>query len=214
MNDGKILRNKIKKTNYGGLLFRSRTEAKWAVFFDTLGVKYDYEPFFEEVGNDYISYNYLPDFYLPSQEKFIEVKPGKPTELEEQKAAFWCKDILEIVVLFNLQPPTDKLENGWLYYFPNIKKTPMVMQHYWWGECQQCGYIDIAEHAYVTACGCRNIDYYNNVWEKEEIDERGYSKSFSRSKRLMKAYSIAKNYKFNYGHNKRVTMVKYQSSLF
>ncbi len=205
---------KARKTNYGGVLFRSRIEARWAVFLDSLGVEYDYEPFYEEVGNDYVYYNYMPDFYLPKQEKFIEVKPGKPTVVEERKAAFWCKDIQDIVILFNLNPPTDKLENGWLYHFPSIKKVPMVMENYWWGECRKCGHIDISEYAYVTSCGCYNIDYYNKVWEKEEIGSQEYSKSFSRSKRLMKAYLTAKKYNFNPGLNPRVIMVKYQSSLF
>lgn len=32
------------ETYYNGYRFRSRLEARWAVFFDTLGVKYEYEP--------------------------------------------------------------------------------------------------------------------------------------------------------------------------
>lgn len=38
--------NSIKpiETYYKGYRFRSRLEARWAVFFDALGVKYEYEP--------------------------------------------------------------------------------------------------------------------------------------------------------------------------
>ena len=32
------------KTEYGGVTYRSQTEARWAVFFDTLGVEFQYEP--------------------------------------------------------------------------------------------------------------------------------------------------------------------------
>jgi len=41
--------------------FRSRLEARWAVFFDTLGVKYEYE----KEGYDLDGTWYLPDFWLP-----------------------------------------------------------------------------------------------------------------------------------------------------
>lgn len=47
------------ETIYNGYRFRSRLEARWAVFFDRLGVKYEYEPegFHLPDGS-----NYLPDF--------------------------------------------------------------------------------------------------------------------------------------------------------
>lgn len=32
------------ETIYNGYRFRSRLEARWAVFFDALGVEYQYEP--------------------------------------------------------------------------------------------------------------------------------------------------------------------------
>lgn len=43
------------ETEYGGYKFRSRLEARWAVFFDMLGIKWEYE---EEL--DYI-YNRRSD---------------------------------------------------------------------------------------------------------------------------------------------------------
>ena len=205
---------KPKTTNYGEILYRSRIEAKWAVFFDSLGVEYEYEPYYEEVGTDHVTYNYLPDFYLPNQEIFLEIKPGIPVELEKRKAAFWCKDIQDIIILFNINPPTDKLENGWLFHFPNIKKIPIIMKYYWWGECPKCGHIDIAEYAYITSCGCFSPEYYNDLYIKEEISGKNLSKSLSRSIRLMKAYSVSKNYQFKLGNNERVQKLKYQSSLF
>ena len=38
--------NEIKaiETEYNGYRFRSRLEARWAVFFDAMGIKYEYEP--------------------------------------------------------------------------------------------------------------------------------------------------------------------------
>ena len=32
------------ETIYKGYRFRSRLEARWAVFFDALGIEYEYEP--------------------------------------------------------------------------------------------------------------------------------------------------------------------------
>ena len=47
------------ETEYNGYRFRSRLEARWAVFFDALGVRYEYEPEgFRLPGGDW----YLPDF--------------------------------------------------------------------------------------------------------------------------------------------------------
>ena len=35
---------KAIETYYKGYRFRSRLEARWAVFFDAAGIKYEYEP--------------------------------------------------------------------------------------------------------------------------------------------------------------------------
>ena len=49
------------QTEYKGYLFRSRLEARWAVFFDRLGVKWEYEPEGYDLGDGLL---YLPDFLL------------------------------------------------------------------------------------------------------------------------------------------------------
>lgn len=69
-------------TFYNGYLFRSRLEARWAVFFDRLGVKYQYE---RETWD--VDPWYLPDFYLPEQECWVEIKGPTPTAEEKRKAA-------------------------------------------------------------------------------------------------------------------------------
>ena len=82
------------ETRYAGCRFRSRLESRWAVFFDTLGIKWEYEPQgFENRmfctcrlnGNEFESWGgvdqcdgarcrYLPDFYLPELQAWVEVK--------------------------------------------------------------------------------------------------------------------------------------------
>lgn len=85
------------KTKYNGHLFRSRLEARWAVFLDALHVSYEYEP------EGYVLDNgmwYLPDFRVkcwgfrgdrdgPPFDLFIEVK-GEMRPDDEQKIRAFC----------------------------------------------------------------------------------------------------------------------------
>lgn len=70
------------ETVYKGYRFRSRLEARWAVFFDTLGIPYQYEIEGFDLGSGIW---YLPDFWLPDQKYWIEIKGSEPTEQERQK---------------------------------------------------------------------------------------------------------------------------------
>lgn len=65
------------ETRYGGCRFRSRTEARWAVFFDALGIAWEYE----REGYELPSGRYLPDFWLPQ----IQGNPG----LVENEIGVW-----------------------------------------------------------------------------------------------------------------------------
>lgn len=62
------------ETSYRGYRFRSRLEARWAIFFDTLEIKWEYEPEGYRMSDGTC---YLPDFWLPSFScgMFVEVKP-------------------------------------------------------------------------------------------------------------------------------------------
>lgn len=66
------------ETQYGGCRFRSRLEARWAVAFDALGVRWQYEPEGFEVGYRLSmrdeNFRYLPDFWLPELGLWVEVK--------------------------------------------------------------------------------------------------------------------------------------------
>ena len=66
------------RTRYSGILFRSRLEARWAVFFDALGVKWEYE----KEGYELPSGRYLPDFFLPDW-GWVEIKGQEPTGQEQ-----------------------------------------------------------------------------------------------------------------------------------
>lgn len=76
---------KAIETVYNGYRFRSRLEARWAVFFDALGIEYQYELEGFELGN---GIKYLPDFRVKSNffTGWIEIKPQFPNEIEIEKA--------------------------------------------------------------------------------------------------------------------------------
>lgn len=72
---------KAIETRYAGCHFRSRLEARWAVFFDAMQIQWEYEPerfalpqTFEESERCLPVRTYLPDFYLPENETWVEVK--------------------------------------------------------------------------------------------------------------------------------------------
>lgn len=66
------------ETQYAGCRFRSRLEARWAVFFDAAAIPWLYEPEGYELSD---GRRYLPDFYLPECDTWIEVK-GSASNLD------------------------------------------------------------------------------------------------------------------------------------
>jgi hypothetical protein len=89
---------KAIETHYKGYRFRSRLEARWAVFFDSLGVKWCYE----QEGYQLQSGWYLPDFWLPEVGTgcFVEIKPSKMSEDEESKINALAEQSNQYVMAF------------------------------------------------------------------------------------------------------------------
>ncbi len=145
------------RTEYGGITFRSRLEARWAVFFDALGIRYFYEPHIS-------SLRCFPDFWLPSLQAYIEIKPNsqKKDARAETKARDLAKYTKKRVYLFfsEVQPPNlgDGKGSAWVFY-PDREEA----QHHWC-ECPKCGHIAIAPYRgsitdwSCSACG-HSIDY-------------------------------------------------------
>lgn len=105
---------KAIETAYKGYRFRSRLEARWAVFFDALGLKWEYEPEgFELPGG----VRYLPDFYIgtyvPGRVGYgpwVEVKGVQPTPSEINKMTALCEAHCSYGLLVWGQPA----ESNWL----------------------------------------------------------------------------------------------------
>ncbi len=141
------------RTAYNNYLFRSRLEARWAVFFDALGIRYEYEPEMQEVGKIQV-YNYIPDFFLPDLDLYVEIKGQQPNETELSKAAGWARDVEDIIILFgNINKPI-----GWFLAVPyGYVKDPVPILHrdYAFCECLRCGKIGVSANA------CEMPDFCN-----------------------------------------------------
>jgi hypothetical protein len=96
---------KAIETTYKSITFRSRLEARWAIFFDTLGIRYEYEAKTYTVLDDVW---YLPDFTLVEFPfvSIVEVKPSAPTKLEVAKCRSLSKQV-GLVSIFAGVPSVD-----------------------------------------------------------------------------------------------------------
>lgn len=79
-------------TPFQGVQYRSRTEARWAVFFDALGLDYRYEP---ELLTLSTRERYLPDFWIEDFQAWFEVKPNNEAVVTEEcvKARILARDL-------------------------------------------------------------------------------------------------------------------------
>ena len=114
--------NEIKaiETKYKGYRFRSRLEARWAVYFDTLGVAWEYEPEGFDLGNGLY---YLPDFKIKCIDcigpvgydrnwrwVYVEVKGGIKNGInlkieDKKKITSFVKSGNEIILLGDIPDP-------------------------------------------------------------------------------------------------------------
>lgn len=96
------------ETRYGNRHFRSRLEARWAVYFDVAGIEWDYEPEKFKTDNGQA---YIPDFWLPgvgSQDDktfkragaYFEVKGPAPDEEAIDKAYSLSRQTKKSVFIF------------------------------------------------------------------------------------------------------------------
>ena len=74
------------QTSYSGYKFRSRLEARWSIFFETLGWKWHYEAEGYHLPNGQM---YLPDFQF-SEHIYGEVKPEHAPMSDFDKARALC----------------------------------------------------------------------------------------------------------------------------
>ena len=81
------------ETHYNGYRFRSRLEARWAVFLDSIGFDYDYEPEGFKLGNGLF---YLPDFYISTNNSWVEIKGREITDKDLEKMLAFCAEKCDV----------------------------------------------------------------------------------------------------------------------
>lgn len=94
---------KAINTKYKNYNFRSRTEARWAIFLDRMGVSWEYEIEGFEFSD---GTRYLPDFYLTVQypdktmKMWVEVKGTYPSTYEIKKLHALGKESKTLCLFF------------------------------------------------------------------------------------------------------------------
>lgn len=91
---------KAKMTEYKGVYFRSRLEARWCEFFENLGVRFEYEP---EKQTTSIG-GYIPDFYFRSLKTWVEIKGARPTAAELTKLEDVCRETNKTGLIISSYP--------------------------------------------------------------------------------------------------------------
>jgi hypothetical protein len=171
------------ETFFHGYRFRSRLEARWAVFFLYLNIPYEYEPEGFNLGE---AGYYLPDFWLPQQECWVEIKPGRPSDEETAR----------LEALVNTSGHRGYIFYGAVPYPDPSEQHDPESAHYldtygwdcthWWCECPKCGSLDIQFEGRAERNKCDCFDA-----EKKHIS--GYG-----TRRLQEAYAAARKARFDY----------------
>lgn len=92
------------ETRYKGYRFRSRLEARWAVFFDAMGIKWEYEKEGYHLEDGSL---YLPDFWLTELGAFAEIKGQPFTDSESGKCDQLARQSGQMVFKL-VGPPSDE----------------------------------------------------------------------------------------------------------
>lgn len=137
---------KAIETVYRGVRYRSRIEARWAVAYTSLGVPFEYE----KEGFDLSGVGlYLPDFWLPDQGCWVEIKGMKPSDDEEKKCAALAEASGRAVILFpctipeiedeaNLRCPSDGCDGAYIFHPDGGGDN-----YYRWCVCPDCSTVGI-----------------------------------------------------------------------
>lgn len=160
------------ETTYRGYRFRSRLEARWAVFFDAAGIKWLYE----QQGFEVNGKPYLPDFLLPAF-GYFEVRGIKFDCDDELLQALADGTGHTVYIAFEEIPKPESCGqgNGYLRsFFPGFTKdeypgdmydgsSDFMFPYLAWGSddmflrCTSCGDVVIADASYGTmkgVCAC------------------------------------------------------------
>ncbi|EOS73258.1 hypothetical protein C819_03983 [Lachnospiraceae bacterium 10-1] len=208
---------KAIQTEYKGYLFRSRLEARWAVFFDACGVDWEYEPEGYDLGN---GIHYLPDFLLKRvqlggygsgsefseiRSLYVEVK-GQMTQADSEKIlAFYKAGLADglpaisdtpVLVLGDIPPGTtlDRMRS----WVDAESGRPFP----WGARAFHSGTVDGMD---CTAFPCVNREGYLELFGQAEE----YNRRFIDRRATERAYRLARQARFEHGETPKVRRARY-----
>lgn len=170
---------KAIETEYKGYRFRSRLEARWAVFFDTLEIKWEYEKEGYTLAD---GTNYLPDFWIPLDDDipeeyghFIEIKAHQPNTKE-----------METLLKFS--------EKSWggIYCFWDMTETDWRVSYFWRSLHKELIY----DPKYIYL---RPIDPSEHIVSFPFSFSFLFFPDFYKAKKLSDALKAARSARFEYG---------------
>lgn len=148
---------KALETRYAGCRFRSRLEARWAVFFDEMHIQWEYEP----QGFLVDGTPYLPDFWLPHQNVYYEVKPRALLSDYRQRLELLAQLGKRRVVLAagNIPRPDRHqpacAEDDSAEFFMEVFDKEGWDNYYAWCRCDTCGATDVQFMGFADRnCSC------------------------------------------------------------
>jgi hypothetical protein len=183
---------KAIETVYKGYRFRSRLEARWAVFFDALGIKWEYEKEGYDLGK---AGRYLPDFWLPDYKYWIEIKAENPSQGEWDKAyELSSKSGRPVHICVGLPDIRGRVDS--FYYEESNSGGGLTMEDWvYWCACSKCDKPDIA---FGTTSQAVFIDGY--AYEEQPICcDADDQEMMMDHPSLMRAYVIARSARFEHG---------------
>lgn len=146
---------KAIETRYKGHRFRSRLEARWAVFFDALGVEWEYEKEGYDLGE--LGY-YLPDFWLPKWNCWIEVKGVQTDDAYEKAECLQLSQGKDVFLFGKIPDRGEEVENWgtWIMEKPKIEldKSLYSITEFLCGP--EGSYLGKEVGCPVLHCGCTN----------------------------------------------------------
>lgn len=157
---------KAIETVYRGIRYRSRIEARWAVAYTKLDVPFEYEKEGFDLGS---AGYYLPDFWMPQQKCWIEIKGQKPTKEEEERCAALASASGYPVILFpctipeiedeaNLRCPSDGCDGAYLF-----RPDGGWDNYYRWCVCMTCGAMGIEFDGRSDRLPCKRCYHCDHV---------------------------------------------------
>lgn len=183
------------ETSYRGYRFRSRTEARWAIWFDELNIKWDYEIEGFELPD---GKRYLPDFWLPEMDVFVEIKPSSPLSFNDFMKLIQFGELKNLIIIFGVPCDFLKGENRMiLMQKDNSFSLEQLNDLLAIGESEENAVEEILGHIEDFGAIRFSICPLRNEWTiiKRQIDPRDFSA-------LSDAFKKARSARFEFGERK------------